>query len=94
MTPSTDDPWKKLVQAAKSQELDPDSLSDAPMPKMSVNRLRERVQALILALTWKKLSLLAALLAGGIFLIIYLQTRDESSTPSIQIESPSIPNSP
>lgn len=86
-----DDPWKKLVQATKSNELESDTTS-APVPELSVSNLRERVHRLMLTLTWRKCSLLAAIGAGLIYLAIYLNTRDDHSTPAIQIESPSTPS--
>lgn len=89
---SPDDPWKKLVQATRPLEEEPLT----PTPKVNVSSLRERVQALILTLTWRKLSLLAALLAGVFFLIFFLFMRDDRhpQEPIIQPEPPINPAAP
>ena len=84
-----DDPWKRLVDAAKTAPID-----EQPEPnfKISVKALRERVQSLFLALTWRKWSILAAILAGLILLIFFL-LRDDSSLPEplIPTEPPTAP---
>ncbi|MDA7529580.1 hypothetical protein N8585_00525 [bacterium] len=84
-----DDPWKRLVDAAKTAPID-----EQPEPnfKISVKALRKRVQSLFLALTWRKWSILAAILAGLILLIFFL-LRDDSSLPEpiIPTEPPTAP---
>ncbi|MGC6426878.1 MAG: hypothetical protein ACON5H_07785 [Akkermansiaceae bacterium] len=87
------DPWKKLVEATKADEPEP-APEPAPTVSLQVSNFRERVQALMLALTWRKWSFLAALGAGLVYLIIYLNTREDSAVPAIQIESPSTPVTP
>ena len=84
-----DDPWKRLVDAAKTAPID-EQLE--PNFKISVKALRERVQSLFLALTWRKWSILAAILAGLILLIFFL-LRDDSSLPEpiIPTEPPTAP---
>lgn len=87
------DPWKKLVEAAKSDKAEPPA-EPTPTVSLNVTSLRERVQALMLTLTWRKWSFLAAIIAGLVYLMIFLNTRDESAEPAIQIESPSNPTAP
>ncbi|MDB4508136.1 hypothetical protein N9051_00990 [Akkermansiaceae bacterium] len=89
---SPDNPWKKLVQATKSLEEEPVT----PTPEVNVSSLRERVQVLMLTLTWRKLSLVAALLAGVFFLIFFLFMRDDHhpQEPIIQPEPPTNPDAP
>jgi len=87
---SDDDPWKKLVAATKADQASQDVAEELPPPPtVSVTSLRERVHRLMLTLTWRKCSLLAASIAGLIFLVIYLMTQGDTSAPAIQIESPS-----
>ena len=62
------DPWKRLVDAAKTAPVEEQS---EPNFKISVKALRESVQSLFLALTWRKWSILSAILAGLIFLIFF-----------------------
>lgn len=87
-----DDPWKRLVDAAKTAPLDEE---ETPAPEVSVKTLRESVQALFLALTWRKWSLLAALLAGIIFLVVYLLREPPAPPqPIIPAEPPVTPETP
>lgn len=86
----SDDPWKRLVEASKEASSEE---SSTPPPKVSVGNLRQTVQSLLLALTWRKWSLLAALLAGLAFFIFY-QTQKEDTPPSGPIIQPEPPNSP
>jgi hypothetical protein len=87
-----DDPWKQLVEAAKTAPLDEEEM---PAPEVSVKTLRESVQALFLALTWRKWSLLAALLAGLIFVVFYLmRDRPAPPQPIIPAEPPVTPETP
>lgn len=84
MTPS-DDPWKRLVEASKGAPKQEDS---TPPPKISVSKLRQSVRTLLLALTWQKWSLLAAVVAVIIFFLLY-QNQDPdspSSSPIIELE--------
>jgi hypothetical protein len=83
------DPWKRLVDAAKTAPVEEQS---EPNFKISVKALRESVQSLFLALTWRKWSILSAILAGLIFLIFFL-LRDDSSLPKpiIPTEPPAAP---
>ena len=65
-----DDQWKRLVEVAKKNPEEP----TAPPSKSfsgKIDQLRETVQALTLTLTWRRWSLLAALLAGLAFLICF-----------------------
>ncbi|MGJ8695847.1 MAG: hypothetical protein ACSHYF_05975 [Verrucomicrobiaceae bacterium] len=88
-----DDPWKRLVDATKTVG---DQSEPPPPPQPSIKSLRQRVHALMLALTWRKWSLLAAILAGLIFLAIFLFLRDDapSQGPIIQPEPPTNPSAP
>jgi hypothetical protein len=83
------DPWKRLVDAAKTS---PGEEQSEPNFKISVKALRESVQSLFLALTWRKWSILAAILAGLIFLILFL-LRDDFPLPEpiIPTEPPTAP---
>ena len=83
-----DDPWKRLVDATKTAPVDEDE-SHEDATEVNVKNLRENVQALLLTLTWSRWSLLAAAIAGLVFLIFYL-TREPSSPrpPIIPTESP------
>ena len=83
------DPWKRLVDAAKTAPVEEQS---EPNFTISVKALRESVQSLFLALTWRKWSILAAILAGLIFLILFL-LRDDSPLPEpiIPTEPPTAP---
>lgn len=75
-----DDQWKRLVEVAKKNPEEP----TAPPPKSfskKASQLREAVQTLALTLTWRRWSLLAALLAGLIFLICFYVLRDDNTEP-------------
>ncbi|MDB2673422.1 hypothetical protein N9Y81_00560 [Akkermansiaceae bacterium] len=87
-----DDPWKRLVDAAKTAPVEEEA---EPTTQISVRTLRESVQSLLLALTWRKWSLLAALAAAVIFLIFFL-LRDDAPAPEpiIPIEPPAAPETP
>lgn len=89
----TEDPWKRLVDAAKTAPLDDNSVSP---PTVSVKSLRQSVQSLLLALTWRRWSLLAAIFAGVLFLIFYLFFRDAPPAEEsiIPTEPPSAPLTP
>ena len=84
-----EDPWKRLVDAAKTAPIEEDS---EPNFHISVKPLRESVQSLFLALTWRKWSILAAILAGLAFLLLFI-LRDDSSSPEpiIPTEPPAAP---
>ena len=88
-----DDPWKRLVEATKTADAQD---TPPPSPRLSIQALREHVYALLLTLTWRKWSLLAALVAGLIFLVIYLFVRDSASPsdPIIQPDLPLLPAAP
>ena len=87
-----DDPWKRLVDAAKKKPRDE---QPEPTAQISVTTLRESVHALLLALTWRKWSVLAALLASVIFLIFFLLRDDPPSPePIIPSEPPAAPETP
>ncbi len=76
-----DDQWKRLVEVAKQNPEEP----SAPPPQSfpgKIGQLRETVQALALTLTWRRWSLLAALLAGLTFLICFYVLRDDEPEPS------------
>ena len=87
-----DDPWKRLVDAAKTAPLDD---PESP-PTVSVNSLRDSVQGLLLALTWRKWSLIAAVLAGFFFLGFYFFFREEplAEEPIIPTDPPAAPRIP
>ena len=75
-----DDQWKRLVEVAKKNPEEP----TVPSPKSfsgKIGQLRETVQALALTLTWRRWSLLAALLAGFSFLICFYVLRDNEPEP-------------
>ena len=88
-----EDPWKRLVDAAKTAPVEE---QPEPPPTVSVKTLRDSVQALLLALTWRKWSLLAALLAGIFFLVFYFFFRDDSPAGEsiIPTEPPAAPLTP
>ena len=88
-----DDPWKRLVDATKTAPLE--EHAEHP-PTVSMNNLRDSVQSLLLALTWRKWSLLAALLSGAIFLIFFFFFRDDSPPEEsiIPTEPPATPLTP
>ena len=75
MTDKPEDPWKRLVDQAKTAP--PEEPGKAP-PTVSIKTLRGTVQSLLLALTWRKWSLVAAVLASSFFLIFYFFLRDDS----------------
>ena len=85
---SSEDPWKRLVEAAKSTSKI-EKQEEHP-PRLSVRNLRTTVHQLTLTLTWRKWSLIAAIGAGLIFSIVYfsLKDQDPESPPAIQIEQP------
>jgi len=90
-----DDPWKRLVAATK--QAPPDDSPDPP-PKISVRNLRKTVHTLLLALTWRKWTLIAAALAALAFLTFFLIFNDDSRPrtegPIIQPEPPASPTAP
>lgn len=90
-----DDPWKRLVEASKTASSDEGKQPESP-PSISISSLRESVQALVLAMTWRRWSLLAALLAGIIFLVFFFVFRDDEapSDPIIPTEPPADPAAP
>lgn len=76
-----DDQWKRLVEVAKKNPEEP----TAPPPRSfsgKIDQLRETVQALALTLTWRRWSLLAALLAGLAFLICFYVLRGKEHEPT------------
>lgn len=76
-----DDQWKRLLEVAKKNPEEP----TAPPPRSfsgKIDQLRETVQALALTLTWRRWSLLAALLAGLAFLICFYIVRGNESEPT------------
>lgn len=84
-----DDQWKRLVEVAKKNPEEP----TAPPPKSfsgKIGQLRETVQALALTLTWRRWSLLAALLAGLAFLICFYvfpsNEPEPTREPMIQVD--------
>jgi hypothetical protein len=93
-----DDPeqrWKQLVKAAKPALEE----NEAPPPKEfghRMARLRSSIRALALALTWKRWSILAAILAALVFVILFWLLREETPErpPIIQPEPPSHPAAP
>lgn len=88
-----DDSWKKLVNATRPLQDETEIV--APVLKVSVKSLRDRVQALVLTLTWKKLSLLAAFFTGIFFLIFFFLLKEDTlQKPIIQPEFPSTPSAP
>jgi len=89
-----EDPWKRLVEASKTSPQDEEP-PESP-PRISIKNLRESVQSLVLAMTWRRWSLLAALLAGIIFLVFFFVFRDDSSSsePIIPAEPPADPAAP
>ncbi len=75
-----DDQWKRLVEVAKQTP------EEQPVPPplsftSKVGQLRETVHALALTLTWRRWSLLAALLAGLTFFICFHVLRDDPPEP-------------
>ena len=89
----SDDPWKRLIEKAKTAPTKEEG--EAP-PTVSVKTLRETVRSILLALTWRKWSLIAAFLAGTIFVIFYLFLRNDSLSeePIIRPEPPISPSAP
>jgi hypothetical protein len=87
------DPWKRLVEASKTAPLE--EPVETP-PTVSAKTLRQSVQSILLALTWRKWSLLAAILAALIFLVFFFFFRDDPATadPIIPTEIPQTPSAP
>ena len=84
--------WNKLVKAAKPALDD----NDAPPPQEFGNRiakLRHSIRALALAMTWKRWSILAAILAALMLGIVYwiVSREDAERPPIIQPEPPTHP---
>jgi len=71
-------PLNRLVKAARQA---PAPEVEAP-PEAEVNSLRERVRATLLTLTWRRVSLFAALIAGIAFVIFYFMVRDDEPKPA------------
>lgn len=88
-----DDPWKRLVEKAKIEPVDE---TPSPAPKLIVQRLRQVIPTLLLALTWRKWSFLVAALAGIGLLIFFLMRGNDPQPqgPIIQPEPPSSPIEP
>ncbi len=73
--------WKKLLNASKPALKDPGTkMSDAPPPR--IGTLRETVRSLLLALTWRRWSLLAALLAMILLITLFL-LRERPQDPTL-----------
>ena len=91
MTPS-EDPWKGLVEAAKSSPEE----EEARTPRLSVKNLRTTVHQIALTLTWRKWSLLAAIAAGLVFLVVFFLIRndDPAEGPIIQPAPPTSLSAP
>ncbi|MEN8772458.1 MAG: hypothetical protein ABF379_13405 [Akkermansiaceae bacterium] len=87
-----ENPWKRLVKAAQTPAAD-DPVE--PTTRINIKSLRESVQSLLLAFTWRKWSFLAAILAALIFLVLFI-LRDDPPAPEpiIPTEPPAAPNTP
>ena len=86
---SSKDPWKRLIDASKSSPEEP----EPKPPRISVKNLRTTVHQLVLTLTWRKWSLLAAITAGLIFLFVLFNLHDDAPPqgPIILPEPPVFP---
>ena len=87
--------WKQLVKAAKPAL----EGSEAPPPKdfgARIATLRDGIRSLALALTWRRWSILAALLAALVLAILYWVLRDDTPDrpPIIQPDPPTHPAAP
>ena len=91
---NNDDPWKSLVDATKSTSSE--EQAETQPPSVSVKTLLESVQGLLLTLTWRRLSLFTAVLAGLILIVFYFFFRDDTSReePIIPSEPPVAPAAP
>ena len=89
---SSKDPWKRLIDASKSSPEEP----EPKPPRLSVKNLRTTVHQLALTLTWRKWSLLAAIAAGLVFLVVFFILRDDTPPqgPIILPEPPISPAAP
>lgn len=87
---SSNDPLKRLVEAAKNA---PSPVDEKP-PSTEVNTLRDRVRATLLTLTWRRISLMAAIIAGIAFLIFYLIIKEQDSDPPAPNPVPEFPETP
>lgn len=87
---SSNDPLKRLVEAAKNAP----SPDEEKPPPTEVGTLRERVRATLLTLTWRRISLLAAIIAGIAFMIFYLIVREEVPGPPAPNSVPEFPETP
>lgn len=93
-----DDPehrWNQLVKAAKPALQEDDALPPARFGSR-IAKLRHSIRSLALALTWKRWSILAALLAALGFAVLFWILRDEppERPPLIQPEPPTHPTAP
>jgi len=86
---SSEDPWKRLIDASKSSPEEP----EPKPPRLSVKNLRTTVHQLALTLTWRKWSLLAAITAGLVFLVVFFILHDDAP-PQSPIILPEPPVSP
>ncbi len=87
--------WKQLVKAAKPALEE----SEAPPPKdfgSRIAKLRQSIRALALTLTWKRWSILGALLAALVFALLFWLLREDTPDrpPIIQPEPPTHPAAP
>ncbi len=85
---SPEDPLKRLVKAARKAPLQE---VDKP-PQAEISSLREKVRMAFLTLTWRRISLLAALIAGIAFAIFYFMVREDQATQPPA--SPTVPDFP
>ncbi|MDA7867870.1 hypothetical protein N9B63_06130 [Akkermansiaceae bacterium] len=87
-----DDPWIRLVKAAQTPAANDHA---KPTSRINIKSLRESVQSLLLAFTWRKWSFFAAILAAIIFLVFFI-LRDDPPAPEpiIPTEPPAAPDTP
>jgi hypothetical protein len=81
-----DKDWEKLLKAAKPalEKTEPPSGElQARFPK-----LREAVHAISLAMTWKKFSLVAVLVAVVLLLVILLRSEQAEQSPTLIVPEP------
>lgn len=85
-----EDNWKKLVTASRPALEKEDASPDSP-PTTRIDKLQQSVQSLLLTLTWRRLSLLAALLALTVALIAWFVFAGDEEDPAPSIIDPELP---
>lgn len=83
MTEDTENPWKRLTDAARKAPQEP---APSPVSPPRAFDFRKKVTALFLTLLWRRSSVIVALIAGLVWLAIVLFSRCQTSqTPLIPL---------